>query len=36
MTTRERYEAGWPARDADERARYHELDAFSPGHEAGQ
>jgi hypothetical protein len=26
MTTWERYEAGWPARDADERARYRELD----------
>jgi hypothetical protein len=26
MTTWERHEAGWPARDADERARYHELD----------
>ena len=26
MTTRERYLAGWPARDADERARYRELD----------
>ena len=26
MTTWERYAAGWPARDADERARYAELD----------
>ena len=26
MTTWERHEAGWPARDADERARYAELD----------
>jgi hypothetical protein len=33
MTTRERYEAGWPARDADERARYRELDQCSPRHE---
>ena len=29
MTTRERYDAGWAARDADERARYRELDACS-------
>jgi hypothetical protein len=35
MTTRERYDAGWPARDADERARYRELDACSGWHEAG-
>jgi len=26
MTARERWLAGWPARDADERARYRELD----------
>jgi hypothetical protein len=33
MTTWERHAAGWPARDADERARYRELDAEP---EAGQ
>ena len=27
LTTLERYRAGWPGRDADERARYRELDA---------
>jgi len=26
MSTRERWLAGWPGRDADERARYRELD----------
>ena len=38
MTAWERYTAGWPARDADERARYAELDQCSvrPGAEAGQ
>ena len=30
MTIWERYEAGWPARGADERARYRELDQCSP------
>ena len=34
MTTWERHEAGWPARDADERARYRELDAGRPDAEA--
>ena len=29
LTTRERGLAGWPARDADERARYRELDQAS-------
>ena len=29
LTTWERHEAGWPARDADERARYRELDQCS-------
>jgi hypothetical protein len=29
MTARERWLAGWPARDADERARYRELDQAS-------
>ena len=33
MTTWERHEAGYPARDADERARYRELDQCSPRHE---
>ena len=37
MTTWERHEAGWPARDADERARYRELDAQHGAEiEAGQ
>lgn len=34
MTTWERHEAGWPARDADERARYREFDQCSPRREA--
>ena len=33
MTTWERHEAGWPARDADERARYRELGQCSQRHE---
>ena len=32
MTVWERHAAGWPARDADELARYRELDACSPRH----
>ena len=37
MTIWERHEAGWPARDADERARYRELDARHGAEiEAGQ
>ena len=34
MTTRERYLAGWPARDAGEQARYRELDQCSSRAEA--
>ena len=34
MTTWERHEAGFPARDADERARYAELDQRSGRPEA--
>lgn len=39
LTTHERYLGGWPARDAEERARYRELDAAQPqtaDREAGQ
>jgi hypothetical protein len=34
MTTAERYAAGWPARDSDERTRYRELDQCSARPEA--
>ena len=34
LTTWERYTAGWPARSADERNRYRELDACSTRPEA--
>ena len=36
MTTWERYQGGWPARDADERARYRELDQCSAQPEAAE